>query len=57
MNIFECNISFYVNRIEIVFSVVNGKTFSYHVPEKIFKIGQAVQKLWSYFTLHVSITQ
>ena len=45
MNIFECNISFYVNRIEIVFSVVNGKTFSYHVPEKIFKIGQAVQKL------------
>ena len=41
----------------MVFSVVNGKMFSDHVPEKIFKIGQAVQKLWPYFNLHVSIMQ
>ena len=43
----------------MVFSVVNGKMFFDHVPEKIFKIGQAVQKLWPYFNLlvHVSITQ
>ena len=41
----------------MVFSVVNGKTVSDYVPEKIFKIGQAVQKLWPYFNLHISITQ
>ena len=29
----------------MVFSVVNGKMFSDYVPEKIFKIGQAVEKL------------
>ena len=41
----------------MMFSVENGKMFSDHVPEKIFNIGQAVQKLWPYFNLHVSITQ
>ena len=40
-----------------VMFVTNGKTFSDHVPEKIFLIRQAVQKLWPYFNLHVSITQ
>ena len=29
----------------MVFSVVNGKTFPEHEVEKIFQIGQAVQKL------------
>ena len=28
-----------------------------HVPEKIFKIGQAIQELWTYFNLEVRITQ
>ena len=41
----------------MVFSVVNGKTLSDHELEKIFKIGQAVQKLWTYFKLQVSIAQ
>ena len=41
----------------MVFSVLDGKTLSDHVPEKIFKIGQAVQKFGPYFNLQVSITQ
>ena len=36
IKIFECNISFNFNPIQIVFFVINGKTFSDHVPEKIF---------------------
>ena len=41
----------------MVFSVVNGKVFPEHVGEKIFQIGQAVQKLWPYFNLYVNVTQ
>ena len=41
----------------MAFSVINGKTFSDHVSEKIFKIGQSVQKLLPYSTLHISIAQ
>ena len=41
----------------MVFSVINGKPFPDQAAEKIYKIGQVVQKLWPYFNLHVSITQ
>ena len=54
MNIFECNISFYVNRIEIVFSVVNGKTFSYHVPEKFLKSDKPF-KSYDHISLYMSV--
>ena len=40
-----------------MFSVVNGKTFREHEVEKIFQIGQAVQKLWPNFNLYVNVTQ
>ena len=36
---------FNLNPIEMVVSVMYGKTFSDHVLEKIFKIGEAIQKL------------
>ena len=41
----------------MVFTTVNGKTFPEHEVEKIFQIGQAVQKLWPYFNLYVNVTQ
>ena len=41
----------------MVYDVVNEKTFPEHEVEKIFQIGQAVQKLWPYFNLYVNITQ
>ena len=41
----------------MLFSVINGLTLSDHVLENNFKIGQAIQKLWTYFNLQVSITQ
>ena len=45
INFFKCNISFNCNAIDMEFSVINCKMFSAHVPEKILKIGQSVQKL------------
>ena len=39
------------------FNVVNDKTFPEHKVEKIFQIGQAVQKLWQNFNAYVNITQ
>ena len=41
----------------MAFDLVNDKTFSEHEVEKIFKIGQAVQKLWPNFNLYVNVTQ
>ena len=41
----------------MAYDVVNEKTFPEHEVEKIFQIGQAVQKLWPYFNLIVNITQ
>ena len=43
----------------MVFSVVNGNTFTEQEVEKIsiFQIEQAVQKLWPYFNLYVNVTQ
>ena len=38
-------------------NVVNDKIFSEHEVEKIFQIGQAVQKLWPNFNLYVNVTQ
>ena len=40
----------------IAMGTINGTSFD-HVPEKIFQIGQVVQKLWTYFKLQISITQ
>ena len=43
----------------MVFSEVNGKAFPVHAGEKIFQIGQAVQRLLHvpYFNLYVNVTQ
>ena len=41
----------------MAFYVVNDKTFLEHEVEKIFQIGQAVQKLWPNFNLYVNVTQ
>ena len=41
----------------MVFSEVNGKAFPEHAGEKIFQIGQAVQKLLPYFNVYVNVTQ
>ena len=41
----------------MVFDVVNDKTIPEHEDEKIFQIGQAVQKLWPNFNLYVNVTQ
>ena len=41
----------------MAFNVVNDKTFPEHEVEKIFQIGQAVQKLWPNFNLYVNVTQ
>ena len=37
--------------------VVNDKIFPEHEVEKIFQIGQAVQKLWPNFNFYVNVTQ
>ena len=37
--------------------VVNDKIFPEHKVEKIFQIGQAVQKLWPNFNFYVNVTQ
>ena len=37
--------------------VVNDKIFPVHEVEKIFEIGQAVQKLWPNFNLYVNVAQ
>ena len=37
--------------------VVNEKTLPEHEVEKIFQIGQAVQKLWPNFNLYVNVAQ
>ena len=41
----------------MAFNVANDKTFPEHEVEKIFQIGQAVQKLWPNFNLYVNVTQ
>ena len=41
----------------MLFDVVNDKTFPEHEVEKIFQIGQSVQKLRPYFNLYVNVTQ
>ena len=41
----------------MAFSLINRKMLFDQVPEKIFEIEQAVQKLWTNFKLQVSITQ
>ena len=41
----------------MAFDAVNDKTFPEHEVEKIFQIGQAVQKLWPNFNLYVNVTQ
>ena len=41
----------------MVFDAVNDKTVPEHEVEKIFQIGQAVQKLWPNFNLYVNVTQ
>ena len=46
-----------INSIEMLFPVINSYKLSDHVPEKIFQIGQAIHKLWTYFNLQVRITQ
>ena len=39
------------------FDAVNDKTFPKHEVEKLFQIGQAVQKLWPNFNFYVNVTQ
>ena len=41
----------------MAFDVVNDKTFPEYEVEKIFQIGQALQKLWPNFNLYVNVTQ
>ena len=41
----------------MAFKVVNDKKIPEHEVEKIFQIGQAVQKLWPNFNLYVNVTQ
>ena len=41
----------------MMFSEVNGKVFPVHAGEKIFQIGQGVQKLLPYFNFYVNVTQ
>ena len=41
----------------MTFDVVNDNTFPKYEAEKIFQIGQAVQKLWPNFNLYVNVTQ
>ena len=53
----KSHISFNFNQIEMAFSVINGKPIPNQAAEKIFQIGQVVQKLLPYFNLYVNITQ
>ena len=41
----------------MAFNVANDKTVLEHEVEKIFQIGQAVQKLWPNFNSYVNVTQ
>ena len=41
----------------MTFNAIDDKTFPEYEVEKIFQIGQAVQKLWSNFNLYVNVTQ
>ena len=41
----------------MVIDVVNDKSFPEHGVEKIFQIGQAVQKLGPNFNLYVNVAQ
>ena len=41
----------------MAFDKVNDKTFPDYEVEKIFQIGQTVQKLWPNFNLYVNVTQ
>ena len=41
----------------MAFKVVNDKNIPEHEVEKIFQIGQAVQKLWLNFNLYVNVIQ
>ena len=41
----------------MAFKEANDKTSPEYEVEKIFQIGQAVQKLWPNFNLYVNITQ
>ena len=41
----------------MAFDAVNDKTIPEHEVEKIFQIGQAVQKLRPNFNLYVNVTQ
>ena len=41
----------------MAFNDSNDKTSPEHEVEKIFQIGQAVQKLWTNFNLYVIVTQ
>ena len=41
----------------MAFNEANDKTSPEHEVEKIFQIGQAVQKLWPNFNLYVNVTQ
>ena len=41
----------------MAFNAVNDNTFPEYEVEKIFQIGQTVQKLWSNFNLYVNVTQ
>ena len=41
----------------MAFDVVNDKTFHAYEVEKIFQIGQTVQKLLQNFNLYVNVTQ
>ena len=41
----------------MAFNEANDKTSPEYEGEKIFQIGQAVQKLWPNFNLYVNVTQ
>ena len=41
----------------MAFNVANDKTFPEHKVEKIFQIGQVVQKLRPNFNFYVNVTQ
>ena len=45
-----------ISGTEMMFPVINDKPFPGQAAQKIFQIGQVVQKLWPYFNLHVNIT-
>ena len=57
IDIFESHIFFNFNQIVMAINKVKDKTFPEHEVEKIFQIGQAVQKLWPNFNLYVNVAQ